>query len=500
MTERLDLPVAVIGAGPVGLAAAAQLLERGLEPLVLEAGAQVGASIRRWGHVRLFSPWRYLTENAATALLTARGWTAPDPDALPTGQELVESYLEPLAAHPTIARSLRLEHRVTAVTRRGHDRMKSGGRAESPFLVVADTPGGEVRFEAAAVIDASGTWTAPNPLGTGGVHASGEREYRQRIRYGIPDALGLERQRYAGRTTLVIGSGHSAQNAVLELAALRKETGSGRVVWAVRRRAEAALYGGGDGDELPQRAALGSRARELVNRGEVELITGFEAESIVEEEGQLQVRAVSGAQLRADEIVTATGFRPDLEMLRELRLELDGVTEAPVRLAPLIDPNVHSCGTVPPHGEAELAHPERGFYLVGMKSYGRAPTFLLLTGYEQVRSVVAYLAGDLAAARRVELTLPETGVCCSDGSCESPVGAGAACSTGIAAAGTAVDPVGATVEGPEATGGARVVPGEGASARAGTTPRHAGFPAAGATGEDAPLTELAVVSANGRCC
>jgi hypothetical protein len=75
---------------------------------------------------------------------------------------------------------------------------------------------------------------------------------------------------------------------------------------------------------------------------------------------------------------------------------------------------VHSCGSVPPHGEAELRHPEAGFYVVGMKSYGRAPTFLMLTGYEQVRSVVAAIAGDMEAARNVELVLPATGVCSSN--------------------------------------------------------------------------------------
>jgi hypothetical protein len=98
-------------------------------------------------------------------------------------------------------------------------------------------------------------------------------------------------------------------------------------------------------------------------------------------------------------------------MLRELRLDLDDIVEAPRRLAPLIDPNVHTCGTVEPHGFAELTHPEENFYLAGMKSYGRAPTFLLATGYEQVRSIAAHLAGDERAARTVALVLPATGVC-----------------------------------------------------------------------------------------
>jgi hypothetical protein len=134
-----------------------------------------------------------------------------------------------------------------------------------------------------------------------------------------------------------------------------------------------------------------------------------------------------------DEIIVATGFRPDLSPLSELRLALDSATESPAALAPLIDPNVHSCGTVPPHGAAELAHPEQDFYIAGMKSYGRAPTFLLLTGYEQVRSIAAALAGDWEAARDVQLTLPETGVCSSTyetGSCCSTSASGANSSCG----------------------------------------------------------------------
>ncbi|MDQ7864670.1 hypothetical protein RCO48_36945 [Peribacillus frigoritolerans] len=107
----------------------------------------------------------------------------------------------------------------------------------------------------------------------------------------------------------------------------------------------------------------------------------------------------------------STGFRPDTSFLNEVRINLDSAVESINALAPLIDPNIHSCGTVRPHGEQELRHPEKNFYIVGMKSYGRAPTFLLATGYEQVRSVVAYLTGDVEGAKEVRLQLPETGVC-----------------------------------------------------------------------------------------
>ena len=137
---------------------------------------------------------------------------------------------------------------------------------------------------------------------------------------------------------------------------------------------------------------------------------------------------MDGRTLEADVVVPCTGFRPDLDILRELRLDLDPAVEAPTELGPLIDPEFHSCGTVPPHGAALLAHPDKDFYIVGMKSYGRAPTFLLATGYEQVRSVAAALAGDREAADTVQLELPETGVCSTDAgtSCDVPAAAPAA--------------------------------------------------------------------------
>lgn len=321
--SQTSLPVAVIGAGPIGLAAAAHLVSRGETPVVLEAGESVGASILKWAHVRVFSPWQYATDRAAVALLEATGWSRPPADGLPTGGELFEQYLRPLAELPEIAPHLRLNTKVLSVARQGFDKMKSAGREEAPFVlrVSSDCSGDcmEEEILAKAVIDASGTYATPNPLGGNGVPAIGEATVADRVAYGIPDVLGPERDRYAGRRVMVVGSGHSAFNALI-----------------------------------------------------------------------------------------------DLSLFSELRVELDPSVEAPTALAPLIDPNVHSCGSVPPHGEAELRQPETGFYVVGMKSYGRAPTFLMLTGYEQARSVVAAIRGDMEAARNVELVLPETGVCSTD--------------------------------------------------------------------------------------
>jgi thioredoxin reductase len=405
------LPIAVIGAGPVGLAAAAHLLAAGEEPVVLEAGPSAGWHVAQWGHVRLFSPWSFNVDVASAALLRRHGWVDPPADEHPTGQELVDRYLAPLATAPEIASRLRTSTRVTAVTQAGRDRMKSPGRDEAPFVLRLAGPEGEEDLLARAVIDASGTWSRPNPLGAAGIPALGETALAERIAYGIPDVLGSDRHRYAGRRVLVVGSGHSAFNALMDLVALAENAPGTEITWAVRRPTLGAVFGGGERDALAERGRLGDRVRTLVESGAVRLLTSVRIDRLAPGRSGVVVHSEGVTVAEVDEIIGATGFRPDLSIVSELRLSIDPALESPTVLAPLIDPNVHSCGTVPPHGVDELAHPDADFYIVGMKSYGRAPTALLRTGYEQVRSVVAALAGDWEAARRVELVLPATGVC-----------------------------------------------------------------------------------------
>jgi hypothetical protein len=404
------LPVAVIGSGPVGLAAAVHLVDRGIEPIVLEAGDTVAAGVASWGHVRLFSPWRYSVDPVARQMLETTGWTEPDGDEHATGAELRERYLLPLAAVPELAGRVRTGARVVAVTRRATDKMKDAGRGKAPFELVVETSGGRERLLARAVIDASGSLSEHNPLGSAGVPAIGEDELAERITYGLADVL-ADADRYADRRVLVVGAGHSAMNVLQDLVALRRRAPRTRVIWAVRRAETDELFGGGENDGLPARGALGLAVAALARAGDVELRYGVRIEALEQTNDGVVAIHEGGTIGPVDEIIAATGFRPDLGMLREVRLALDPSVEAPVDLAPLIDPNIHSCGSVPPHGERELAHPEPGFYLAGMKSYGRAPTFLMLTGYEQVRSIAAALAGDREAADRVELVLPETGVC-----------------------------------------------------------------------------------------
>jgi thioredoxin reductase len=418
------LPVAIIGAGPIGLATAANLVERGIDFTILEAGQQAAASVRLWGHTRLFSPWRHLIDPASRRLLDATGWIAPaDEDHAPTGLELVEHYLAPLAGLEQIRQRIRFGTRVVAVSRQGMDRTRTAGRDQTPFVVRAQSEDGHLSETAArAVIDASGTYTSPNPLGSSGWEPTGSATVEDRIVHALPDVRGAERGRFGGRHTTVVGAGHSAANTLIALAELAQQTKGTRVTWLIRNASAVRVSSSAD-DELADRARLGSRVDRLIENGTVDKIDSFEISAVERTAGGVRLhgsRRGEPATHDTDLVVNATGYRPDLSMLRETRLRLDDIVEAPVRLAPLIDPNVHSCGTVAPHGFEELRHPESGLFVVGMKSYGRAPTFLLATGYEQVRSVVAWLDGDIRAATRVQLTLPATGVCStglSEGAC-----------------------------------------------------------------------------------
>ncbi|MWA14607.1 NAD(P)-binding domain-containing protein [Streptomyces sp. BA2] len=433
MSEQ-QLPVVVIGAGPIGLAAAAHLVDRGLEPLVLEAGPSAGAAVREWSHVRLFSTWAEVVDPAAEKLLAPMGWVKPDGATYPSGGDWASRYLQPLA--DVLGDKVRFGARVTGVSRVGRDRVVDAEREQQLFTVhVVNADGTEQRLTARAVIDASGTWSTPSPAGGDGLPALGEKAAAEHISYRVPDFKDpAVRARYAGKRTAVVGSGASAFTALAYLADLAKEAPGTHAVWILRRGIGGSTFGGGESDQLPARGALGLRAKAAVDDGYASAVTGFRTQAVERDAEQLVLVGEDGRRLDPiDEAIVLTGFRPDTSVLAELRLNLDERLEAPVELAPLIDPNVHSCGTVYPHGAKELAHPEQDVYVVGMKSYGRAPTFLAMTGYEQVRSITAALAGDQDAAERVELTLPESGVCGGAGLFDEPESAeesgGGCCAT-----------------------------------------------------------------------
>ncbi|WP_371616363.1 NAD(P)-binding domain-containing protein [Streptomyces sp. NBC_00454] len=447
-TPTEALPVIVIGAGPAGLAAASHLVERDIEPLVLEAGPAAGSAVREWGHVRLFSTWSELVDPAAEKLLVPTGWTAPDGATYPSGADWAERYLQPLA--DVLGDKVRYGAQVTGVSRLGRDRIVDADREAQPFTVsILNADGTEQRLTARAVIDASGTWSTPSPIGGDGLPALGEKAAADRISYRIPDLKDpAVRARYAGKRTAVIGSGASAFTALAYLAELSKEESGTHTVWILRRGISGSTFGGGSADQLPARGALGLAAKAAVDNGHADAVTGFRTDAVERHGDQLVLVAEDGRRLDpVDEVIVLTGLRPDLTFVDELRLALDERLQAPVDLAPLIDPNQHSCGTVYPHGVKELSHPEKGVYLAGMKSYGRAPTFLAMTGYEQVRSIAAHLAGDHEAAERVELTLPETGVCGGAGLFDQPAAAEAS------GGGCCAAPATLTIGAPASSGG-----------------------------------------------
>lgn len=409
------LPVAIIGGGPAGLAAAAHLVQYGQPFMLFESGSALGSHFLEYGKVRLFSTWRYNMDAASKKLFQQYGVPIPDPDVLPTAHDIARQYLQPLGELPELKPFIHLNSRVIHLQRQGLDKMKTADRINKPFvLLIEDKTGARRTVQARAVIDAAGTWETPNPVTSGGAI---ELEAGL-IEHGIPAVLGADQLKFQSKRVAVIGSGHSAFNSLLDLVHLKENFPATDITWVIRKTLPEEALGGGKADQLPERGALGLRIKALLEQGLIDM----QASTIIQSaevygKQQILITAEQNGQWIEldpfDQVIANTGSRPNFDYLREVRYDIDPILESVPALAPLIDPNVHSCGTVRAHGERELRQPEKDFYIIGAKSYGRAPTFLMTTGFEQARSVVAYLSGDYEAAERVELQLPETGVCSS---------------------------------------------------------------------------------------
>lgn len=363
--QMKSLPVAVIGAGPVGLAAAAHLYVRGIPFLLFEAGPTVAANIQLWKHIRIFSPWKYNIDKAIRKLLSQTAWESPDDEALPTGGELFEQYFRPFYELPCISENTLLNAKVVSIGRKNVDKLKTFGREKAPFVIQVIKDNERMQFEARAVMDATGTWSSPNPIGSGGVFATGELENGDKVFYGIPDILGQHKDRYKGKKVLVVGSGHSSINAILELEKLKARYPDTEINWVLRKENIRQVFGGQEDDALEARGALGIKIAELVKEGAVNVFTPFQVQEIIRKDGALAIVGIQDEQKfilpGIDEIISNTGSRPDFSFLREIRLSIDPSLESVSEIAELIDPNIHSCGTVRPHGEKELRHPDKVF-------------------------------------------------------------------------------------------------------------------------------------------
>jgi hypothetical protein len=390
--------IAILGAGPTGLEAALTAAEAGNPFTVYEAAPTVAGNVRAWGHVRLFTPWEINVSPRMRRHLEAAGREVPDGPECPTGRDLAERLLSPVAGLPEIAPHLRLGTRVLGIGRRGllkHEEIATAERGRHPFrILLADGAEREWTEEAEVVIDATGTWENPNTLGDGGIPAPGERALDAVIRRDIPD-LAAERSDWAGKTILLAGAGHSAQTAVRALAELARQAPGTRVIWALRNPQPG--WGTHEGDPLPARAELTAAAAGLASGGSpaVEARRGVVVEEIAKPDGRFEVTLRNGAgreRVAVDRILSLTGAVGDHTLYRQLQVHECYATCGPIKLAgALLGAGAGDCLAQTTHGADTLTNPEPGFFILGAKSYGRNNTFLMRIGWEQIGEVFGML-------------------------------------------------------------------------------------------------------------
>ena len=383
--------VAILGAGPTGLEAALAAAERGLDHRVYEAAPRVAGHVRAWGHVEVFTPWDMNVSPRARALL---GADAPAGSAHPTGDELADRLYEPVAA--ALGDHVTLRTRVTAISRDGllkHDEIGTGRRAGRPFRLLVERDGREWVDRADVVLDCTGTYGNPNALGDGGIPAPGERAAARRIDYHLPDFAKVP-ERWAGRTILLTGSGHSAQTAVRALARFARDAAGTSIIWAVRSAEPD--WGAVSGDPLPRRAELNRAAEELAGGASeaVSLRRGVVTEALAEHDGRLRVTLRNGTpeEVEVDRMLALNGGVGDFQLYRQLQVHECYATAGPMKLAAsLLAASGGDCLSLPATGPEALANPEPGFFILGAKSYGRNSQFLLRVGWSQVDDVFGAL-------------------------------------------------------------------------------------------------------------
>lgn len=391
--------IAILGGGPIGLEAALAAAAAGLPFTLYERSAEGAGAVRAWGHVRVFTPWSMTVSAPMRTALAAAGRALPDGEVCPTGQQLVDRVLAPLAELPALRPHLRLGVRVLAVGRQGllkHEEIASPVRAAQPFRLLLEDGARQWIEPADVVLDCTGTYGHANWLGDGGIPAPGELTLADRIVRTIPDFTRAG-ERWAGATTLLVGAGHSAQTAARDLAALAERHPDTRVVWALRGAAPRFSIAG---DALPERARLTTAAQALVEGASpyVAPRLGVAVDFLRTQDGQLAVglRGVAGAEeIRVDQVLALTGFVGDPGLTRQLQVHECYALAAPMKLSAALLAAAGGgadCLDQASHGADALKNPEPNFFVLGAKSYGRNSSFLMRVGYEQVREVFGLLA------------------------------------------------------------------------------------------------------------
>ncbi len=405
---------AILGAGPIGLEAAHALATVGGFDVVVYEQGEIGQSVQDWGHVNLFSPWALNMSPLGRTALTDQGIDIPLDTDYPTGRELVDRYLMPLAHHPRLHGRI---HTQTAVIQVGRHRVlkteqiSQEQRREHPFrLLLANASGQERLAYADIVLDTTGCYTHPNALGDGGIPAPGERQAANagRIWYQLPDALGPDQARFAGRHTVVVGTGYSAITTLSNLLQLSEQAPGTRVTWCTRRLS--APYHRLAIDPLPERirlVELGNRIAAGAHNDIITYLPGVSVDRVIASDTDpMTLELLRGADgfervTDIDEIVAHVGFRPDLSLYRELLIHQCYASEGPMQLAASLLASAGGdadCLAQTSAGPATLLSPEPDFFILGAKSYGRGSNFLIKLGLEQIRDVLTLLNSELEVA------------------------------------------------------------------------------------------------------
>jgi hypothetical protein len=398
-TTPLADRVAVLGAGPVGLEAALAASDAGVPFTVFEAARRIGGNVRKWGHVRLFTPWAMNVSERMARHLKAAGDPHPGPDDYcPTGAELICDLLEPLARLPELAGNISYGTRVLGIGRQGllkHEEIGSQGRADRPFRIVLQGQDGCTTTQTATmVLDCTGTYATANATGDAGIPAPGEIELADRIVRWIPD-LSSEADGWAGQKILIVGAGKSAQAAAQDFAAWLPSVPSGEVLWAVR--SPRPDWGEIADDPIAGRQALADTAKDLA-AGKVPgltVMTGVVVDAFEPAGDRIAVllRGAPESRVLVDRVLSLTGYAPDNALYRQLQVHECYATAAPMGLsAQLLGDAAGNCLDQPSSGAEVLVNPEPNFFILGAKSYGRNSQFLMRIGYQQVSDVAeAYL-------------------------------------------------------------------------------------------------------------
>ncbi len=396
-----SLRIAVLGAGPVGLEAALYARCLGFPVRVYEQG-RVGEHLLRVSHVRWFTPWRMICSPLAQRMLQLHhgSWSLPWKES-PRADQICHRLLEPLMQLPMMKGVLCAPVQVVAVSRQGKLKTDLDDRAQCPFrLLLQDGRGRQWTEEAEVVLDCTGTLGRPNPLGCGGIPAPGELRCQNWIEHSLPDLQGADRERFANRRILVVGSGYSAGTNVVALAQLMQQASRTEVWWVVRRPLSS-----GQGplprvaqDPLPLRDQLAQEANHLAwHHPQVHLLPGTQVDAL-QPQGtavRVQLTGTHAGELVVDRILANTGYRGHWDLLEELQVQRCWATDGPLRLAAaLLKQNSTDCLQLSATGYELLQHPEPGLFVLGAKSYGRNSQFLLTQGWNQVRDVFRWICQD----------------------------------------------------------------------------------------------------------